>query len=127
MKTIQQADLARVALAKGATIKLDGRQINAAAERVDVPRPHLVAKPPAPEPAPAPAPAPPSPTIDTSGLEQAALATQRSTEQLVQVIAMLVQDMRSSQTSTARPRAWDFEMVRDEAGRLQRIRATASY
>jgi hypothetical protein len=120
MKTIQQADLARVALAKGATIKLDGRQINAAAERVDMPRPHLVAKPSAPEPVPAPAPPPPA--IDTSGLEQAALATQRSTEQLVQVIAMLVQEVRAGQQHPPR-HGWNFEVQRDAAGRLTNIKA----
>jgi hypothetical protein len=120
MKTLRQADLVRVALAKGASVEVDGKTINASGERVSMPavRPiRPVEQPAAPAPAPVPA------TVDTSGLERAATATQHSVEQLVQIVAMLVQQMRAGQQGAAPRTGFNFEVQRDSAGRLTNIKA----
>jgi hypothetical protein len=122
MKTVRQEDLTRMALAKGASITVDGKAINASRERMDVPRLKLASPAPAPdlvEPAPAP-PAVPA-QIDTAGLERAAQASQHSTQQLLQLVSMLVQEVRSSRAPAMR--GWDFEVQRDGTGKLSNIKA----
>ena len=122
MKRVNPEQLTRVALAKGASITVDGKAINASRERMDVPRLKLASPAPAPdlvEPAAAPtAPA----QIDTAGLERAAQASQHSTQQLLQLVAMLVQEVRAGQQKAPR-HGWNFEVQRDAAGRLTNIKA----
>ena len=118
MKRVNPDVLARMALAKGASIKIDGKQINAAGDRVAVEaRPKVV---PITERAPAPAPAP----IDTTGLVQAAQSQRESADRLVQIVAMLLQEVRARPADRQPAKhGWDFEMVRDAQGRLASIKA----
>lgn len=134
MKRIPESAMAQTALAKGAVIQLGSRKINAAAEQVDLPRPHPAAKHPAPEPAPAPEP--PHPPADFSGLERAAQAQLASTDRMLQLVAALLQEQRQrASAADARPQAgaeplpvakrtsWRFEFEHDRSGRPVAITA----
>ena len=121
MKRVNPDVLASMALAKGASIKIDGKQINAAGERISIAtRPKVAPITERAQPAPAPRPA----TIDTSGLERAAAAQQSSSAHLVHVVAMLLREVRAK-PATEQVREWEFDVERDAYGRLLKIRAFA--
>lgn len=122
MKRVPESAMVQTALSKGAVIQMDGKAINASRERMDVPRLKLASPATAPEPVePVAAPAAPA-QIDTAGLERVAQASQHSTQQLLQLVAMLVQEVRAGQQQAPR-HGWNFEVQRDAAGRLTNIKA----
>lgn len=122
MKRIVESELVRTAMNKGAVVRMGGRTINAAAERLNVvARPSLPVAPPAPISIPLPQ----ALTIDTTGLERAAQEGSQNTERLRLMVAALVAELQAQRDATMAPiSGWEFKIDRDQGG-LRSIRATA--
>lgn len=106
-------ELRRLALAKGAQVKIGDQVINSTRTKVDV-----GARPPPVKVAPPPPP-PPAPKVDVTA---AAVMSQTTT------LARLFEDLREEvrATKAAGPiTEWEFNVVRDRSGLIQKITAKA--
>lgn len=122
MKRIDEKDLARVALDKGAVVVVDGKRVNAAGQKLDLAR-RESPKPAVPESRQVDEAStnlvPPPP--DRSG-EMLAAAVIQSGQQTAAIVESLVRELRARQspeTSVDAPVVeWNFSIHRDERTQL---------
>lgn len=118
------ADLKRTALARGATVDLNGGRFNTTEEKLQPAR--------APTTPPAPPPAPPLPTAPSAeprdaiaihlDMEPVAKAMEGNNERLVEVLAESIRQLPVSPQQT-QPHSWVFKIRRDTRGFIESVEA----
>lgn len=129
MKRVCEADLHRMALAKGASISHGAGELNSARERLRLaPRPEPRAPGPRyPEPEPA-APAP-APALDLDRVVSAAVAAagQHNVDKMSGLVASLVAALQAQQAAAVKPvSGWTFTVVRAGPGPGAEMTITAT-
>ena len=118
MKRVHEAELTRMAMAKGAVLSIGAQRVNVGGQRLTLARP-------TPEPEPTPAPPAPSAAFDTQGLERAAEAGAQGNQALMMAVAALVHEVKAQRDAQAAPiKQWTFHVKRDGQNNLD-ITATA--
>lgn len=118
------ADLKRTALARGATVDLNGGRFNTTEEKLQPAR--------APTTPPAPPPAPPLPTAPSAeprdaiaihlDMEPVAKAMEVSHDRMGQVVGEALRRL-PKETPTQPPKAWVFTIHRDTRGYIESVEA----